>query len=370
MVKIESSNLSDVQHALRNFLESVPFVDIKDMQIEPVGYNVGPDIIAHLEVPDGEIVLLVEYRNNGQPRIAREAVDQIKRMRLMFPRAYGVFAAPYISPQSAEICSESQVGYLDLAGNCRLSFWPFHIERQGRASLPAEKRQLKSLYSPKATRILRVMLVNSHRTWKMQEMANEADVSIGQVANVKNLLEDREWVTADADGFHLIDPATLLAEWARSYSYRRNRTIDFYSVKSASQVESDLARICGARNIGYALTGFSASERYAPAARNQRMMAYVQEPAIPGIARELGLKEVVSGANVTLLIPYDEGVFYGASNIDGVSVVSPIQACLDLLGTKGRGEEAAVALFKAAIQPKWAAAKQTTQSDKSGLQSP
>jgi len=100
------------------------------------------------------------------------------------------------------------------------------------------------------------------------------------------------------------------------------------------------------------LTGFSGAARFAPAVRYQRVYAYVEggEKDIPSL---MDLKAVTSGANVILLAPYDKGVFYGACEIDGVQVVNPIQNYLDLKGIKGRGEEAANALFEKEILPQW-----------------
>jgi hypothetical protein len=65
------------------------------------------------------------------------------------------------------------------------------------------------------------------------------------------------------------------------------------------------------------------------------------------------LKEVPSGSNITLLKPYDEGVMYGAREVDGVWIVAAIQAYLDLVSFRGRGEEAAEALLDQVIMPKW-----------------
>ena len=67
----------------------------------------------------------------------------------------------------------------------------------------------------------------------------------------------------------------------------------------------------------------------------------------------LGLKEVTSGANVSLIKPYDEGVFYADRAINEVWIASPIQVYLDLFGIKGRGEEAAQAILDEVIRPLW-----------------
>ncbi len=72
-----------------------------------------------------------------------------------------------------------------------------------------------------------------------------------------------------------------------------------------------------------------------------------------GLQSSLSLKRSDSGANVTLYAPYDEGVLYGARPIDGICIASPVQVYLDLLGMKGRGEEAAKALLEEVIRRSW-----------------
>ena len=83
-----------------------------------------------------------------------------------------------------------------------------------------------------------------------------------------------------------------------------------------------------------------------------RLFSYI-DGSIEDIAAALQLKKVESGANVTLLQPYDDGVFYGLRNIGGTNVVSDIQLYLDLKAYKGRGEDAAQAIFEKRIKPKW-----------------
>jgi hypothetical protein len=100
------------------------------------------------------------------------------------------------------------------------------------------------------------------------------------------------------------------------------------------------------------LTGLSGAARIQPGTRYTRITAYIgsidQE-----IIDKIGLKEVPSGANVSLLLPYDEGVFYGIKTYEGIPVVSPVQLYLDLLDYKGRGEEAAKTIFERTIKPSW-----------------
>jgi aminoglycoside/choline kinase family phosphotransferase len=60
----------------------------------------------------------------------------------------------------------------------------------------------------------------------------------------------------------------------------------------------------------------------------------------------LGWKPVTSGANVSLLVPYDEGVFFDIREMDGTQLVTPIQIFLDLQAYRNRGQEAAQAIRK------------------------
>ena len=259
--------------------------------------------------------------------------------------------APYISPQAAEICLKDGVGYIDFAGNGYLSFGQVYIEQTGRPNPFKRRRDLTSLYFPKASRVLRALMDNPGRTWKIQELANEAAVSLGQVANVKKLLLDREWISQQ-NGFSLTEPWKLLEEWSNAYTYRKNEVRNFYSLQSIPEIEADLARVCSEKGIEYALTGFSGAARFAPAVRYNRAMAYVST-MLEDLVSSMILKEVESGANVMLLGPYDEGVFYGTQVIDDVRIASPVQIYLDLKSYKGRGEEAAEALLRDAIKPRW-----------------
>jgi hypothetical protein len=343
--------LSDIEatalSVLMGTFEKIPFLKVVSIDRQ----RDGVDLMVNLAQNGKKQILIVELKNNGQPRMAREAVNQLIRYRDSFPDSYSVFMAPYISPQAADICLKDGVGYIDFAGNSYLSFGQVYIEQTGRPNPFKTKRDLTSLYSPKASRVLRVLMNNPGRTWKIQDLANEAGVSFGQIANVKKLLLDREWVVRK-DGFSLIEPWKLLEEWSNAYTYRKNEVRSFYSLQSIPEIEAHLARVCGEKGMEYALTGFSGAARFTPAVRYNRAMAYVS--TMPEMmAPLLDLKEVESGANLMLLGPYDEGVYSGTQVIDDIRIVSPVQIYLDLKSYKGRGEEAAEALLRDVIKPKW-----------------
>jgi hypothetical protein len=102
-----------------------------------------------------------------------------------------------------------------------------------------------------------------------------------------------------------------------------------------------------------ALAGFSAAARLAPFVRYQRGSLYLEEAALARVASTLELKEVATGANLALWVPYDDGVWYGALERNRETMTSPVQTYLDLLSLHSRGEEAAAFLLDREIKPQW-----------------
>ena len=348
----EQEVLERGEQTIRDCLDRVPFLKIREFKIEPDVFGRRPDFLVLVEAANGQYNLVVEAKSSGQPGIARGAIDQLRTYSENMPNSYPVFLAPYITDATAKLCARDGVGYVDLAGNCRLSFGQVYIEQRGKKNPYSERRELRSLYSPKAERILRVLLASPKKAWKLQELASEADVSLGLASKVKQILKLREWLDPRLKGVSLLDPEAALTEWAREYRYSKHRAVDFYSLTSGNELEEQVALAAKGADIRVALTGFSAAVRYAPAVRYRRSMIYSSgDPA--DITRKLGLKQVSSGANLTLIQPYDEGVFYAGQFRDGLPVVSPIQAYLDLMKQSARGEEAAAVLLQEVIRPSW-----------------
>lgn len=342
------------QEALKKCLAEVPFLELLESSIQKAMMpGVTPDFTLKVKLPKGQKTIIVEVKNSGQPRWIRAAVNQILRYKESLPNAYGVVVAPYISPTAAEICSQEGVGYVDLAGNCRFVFNQVYVHQEGRPNPFSEKRELQSLYSPKSSRILRVLLLNTKRRWKMQDLAQEADVSLGLVAKVKELLVEREWIQEARDGLQLVGPEALLLQWAAQYQIQKSNITSFYTLSDVSETEEQLSDFCRRQRVQFALTGFSAAARTAPFVRYKLVTAYFNAN-LEKVASQLNFKKVSSGATLNLMIPYDEGVFHQTEEVDGVPIVSSVQLYLDLKNMAGRGEEAAQFLLDEVIKPTWA----------------
>ncbi len=340
-----------IQDSILQCLRDVPFIRKLDFDF---GQPDSPSDLTIEVATDHDVChLIVAIRRSGQPRYAREAVAVLSmHLGKSSKRAYPIFAAPFVSKPAAEICMNSGAGYIDLAGNCRLAFDGIYIERQGRPNKYVSHRSLRSIYQARSSRVLRALLFNPSLPWKLSDLSEASGVSIGQVFNVKKALIDREWAVFDKDGLKLVQPQQLLRDWGTHYSYRKNSLFDFHSLEALPEMESKLAERLSAEGLRYAFTSFSAFARMVPAASPTHVFAYIDSD-INHIAALLGLKPADSKPNVTLMLPYDEGVFYGMKQIEGAKTVSQMQTYLDLIGIRGTGEEAAEILFKQVIQKKW-----------------
>lgn len=347
--------LESLPSALESCLRNVPKTSIKSVKRE-VSYPNGmiADLVVSLRVLGQERTLVVEAKATGQPKRAREAVDQLSRLMLTQTTrsAYPVFAAPFISDISAAICRESNVGFFDLAGNCWLSFEDAYIERVSPQNPYKEKRDSVALFSPKSSRVLRTLLNEPKRKWQVQQLSKTADVSIGLVSKIKRALEDREWIAAGPDGIELIEPEAMLLAWADVYSYKQNEVSEFYSLESAADAEGAVAAWCRESGVQYALTGFSGARLSSPRVRYNRASIYVSS-RVDSLALNTQLKPVDSGGNVLILKPYDEGVFNGSQARYDLRTVSPIQLYLDVKSMAGRGEEAAEEILVRELRPSW-----------------
>ncbi len=285
--------------------------------------------------------LMVEIRERGTPLSIKDAIDSLRKIipANNSDSPYGVIAAPFITDIGRELCRDAGIGCFDLAGNCFFNFGSVYLEIKGNPN-PSPYESKLSLFSPKSSRISRVLLSNRTKLWQVQELAKEAEVSLGLTSKIKDQLKEEGFLIEENRLLKLIAPARLLEAWSERYTYKKNRIYEFYSSLNIASIEWAIQENCFNNNIGCALTLFSGAAQVAPHVRMEKTFIYV-EKGIDRLAKTLDLKPVASGPNIMLLEPYDQGVFYKTQKVNKKIIVSNIQLYLDLKRYKGRGEEAA-----------------------------
>jgi hypothetical protein len=321
---------------------------------ETVDAHVGSqtaDMLVKFRLGDHEQTLVVDVVSLGQPRQIRAAVTKLAEMRRTLPTAYPVAASAYIGPQSARILRDNNLGYLDLSGNCYLAFEHVLIEKEGKRNVRPSTRPLRSLFAPRATRVVRVLLAEPGRAWRLEELAKAAAVSLGHSHNVVKRLEDLRWLERDdAQRIRLGKPADLLEAWSESYTYRVNEIASYFvSERVTRRTMAELARAAVAAGRRYAFTLSAGLSLVAPHTRLSTIHCYLEGDPAP-VAAALGLHPAAEAdGTLHLLSPYDPGVFDGLLDKAGLKVVCLPQLYADLVHAERRGPEQAEHLRREAM---------------------
>ena len=317
-----------------------------------------PDLLVRTSVGRDDWDLVVECKAVGHPGTARATLLQLRSYlaALSNARHFGIFMAPFISRESARLCEEAGVGYLDLAGNARLAFGSVYIETHAPDNPFRERRMDRPLFTPKAGRVLQVMLAAPLRAWKVTELQQAARVSLGHVSTVRRNLLERGWAEVEDAGLRVTKPEQLLQAWAGAYEPNRVGERKAYTLLHGPGLEeatrSALAEAGAGAHVVYA--SYSAGRWLAPYVRQATQFFYADAVGAAALERCLHLEPATRGENVVIWEPREDDVF--SSRVEpapGIWCSGPVQTWLDLAASGGRGEEAAEHLLREILAPDW-----------------
>jgi predicted transcriptional regulator len=320
----------------------LPALEIKKVQKETGLSGRKFDLFFIGKLKYKEYKFICEIKNSASPSHLFPVIMMLKQAAEE-TKSYPIIIAPYVSQRSAEICRKSGVGFIDSGGNVFLSFDNILIDRRVKDRVSLEKKEIAEIFSPRATRVIRVLLEGKKEKWLITELAKEANLSIGYTSEVLNALIKQGYVDRQKrKGFYLKEKSALLDRWASVYNFSKNRIIKFYTFeKNFSSLFAKINTVADLIKSKCALTLLSAASTVAPyIARFSDIYLYV-EGNVEQWKEKLDLREVEAGANFYLIVPYDEGVFYALRQVKGALVVGNIQLYLDLIKYPARGKEQA-----------------------------
>jgi Transcriptional regulator, AbiEi antitoxin, Type IV TA system len=331
---------------LENLIQQVPAIKVKKVEVETESVDRGVDILVQLNVAGHPHTLVCEVKANGQPRYVREGLLQLRNYIAHFGgAATPIFIAPYLSPEAQAMCREQGVSFLDLEGNARLVFDSVFIERLVPKKPSGERRELRSIFKPKSAQVLRVMLRDPGRVWRVTELAESAKVSLGHVSNVRSRLLDREWgKVSDKGGLFVSQPDALLDAWRDAYEPPAGKRISFYTTLHGGGFEDAARRALHLDSMKgqAAFASFSAAHWLAPYGRTGSQYFYAGNAGLDRLKTELKLSSVSKGENVVVTLPKDQELFRDlVEPAPGAVCTGPIQTYLDLTAAGERGREAA-----------------------------
>lgn len=262
---------------------------------------------------------------------------------------------------------------MDLAGNMFLSVPGIHLHYAGFSNPIKPGRPSANLGSLETARILRTLLCwptdfeilghplppeqNISTQWKLRERCRP-EVSIGLVNKVVQHLREEAYLDVDESGnYRVKDPVGLLKAWAKAYRFDKHLRKSYYTPLSSKILMAQIKTFYDMNSFSAVLAAFSAAEFQAPHVHQPKTWVYVTQEMLPKFLEEFQAKPVDSGANLEILIPADNGVFYEPRRMgnDQVPQTHPVQTYVDLCHCGGRGEEAAEALLNQRLKPTWKA---------------
>lgn len=340
--------------AVQKLLRNVPSVQVESVKYQHrIGDNLQVDGRVGLSHGGTSYQLLVEVKSDGAPRHVRSGVFQLKGYvahihQLGAAEAHErwipLLASPYLSPRSRAICTDHDVAYLDLVGNTHLAFGAVYIDRAVADQPKSETRALRSIFTPKAAAILRVMLRYPDRPWRVVELAEEAQASLGHVSNVRKALLSRELIEKGDDGVVLTDPDGLLKLWRGNYRQPLGRRIKGYTRFHGRQLDERLrGKLNPYPHAPRAIySSNSAAGWLAPFARDGTCSFYADEQGTQLLRDVLELTPAAIGPNVALFEAFDNSLFADAVEPSpGIFCTSPLTTYLDLWNGNERQREAA-----------------------------
>lgn len=209
---------------------------------------------------------------------------------------------------------------------------------------------LGNLFSDRSSLVLRTLLRDAGKKWTVPELAKEG-VSVGLAHAVLVKAEALGYVERILKGrgsyTRLIRKEELLKDWIRNYSFEKNPQAYYLTIDK--DFLGNLKRYLDQKNIGYALTLYSASRLIAsPYVKDDRHFIYLDigrgtiKSFLYELTTQLNLYEVVRRGNVCFAIPfYRSSVFKNVRLVKGFPVVSNLQLYLDLMSFPPTGAEEA-----------------------------
>jgi len=332
---------------LRALLADVPVLRHVDVRLAVDSAASGVDVIGDVQCGNQRHTLLCLAQAASQPRHVRAALmrlrDQVSRTR---EHVVPVLIVPWLSEAARSLCRDEGVAFLDFEGNACLRFGTVFVDRRVAGKPRAEQRPLRSLFKPKAARVLTVLMRDVSRNWRVADLAAEAGVSLGHVSNVRTRLIDLEWGESTARGMVLTAPDTLLDAWQHAPAMPMGRTERFRSALRGVTLDRALRKVLSDRHAsGTVLVASFSAAQVLLGDTGTALPTWHLVADAAGLARlqsALQLQATTGPAEVEVVVHGRGGLLPDAvSKIAGKACTGALQTWLDLIAAGRPGRDMA-----------------------------
>ena len=288
----------------------------------------------------------VEWKRSGSLNQVALAIHQMGEARDSFPDGViPLLAVPYMGEPARERCAQAGLPWLDLSGNARILAPGVFYQNLGHPNLFRRPGRPENAFGPKGSRIARRLLMEPSETVRQRILASSTGLDEGHVSRIVGKLLESGLVERSREGIRVADANLLLDSWREEYRFDRHTVLRGHiAAGSGDGLTRSLAGTLSKMEVTYAVTALPAAWLWTRHAGFRLTTVYLSEIPSAALLADTGFREEPRGANSWLVIPNDEGVFDGASEVEGVRCVHPVQAYLDLKDHPERAREAAAEL--------------------------
>lgn len=137
---------SEAIEALRDTLRQISVIKVKEISVDARKNRGDKTILGHIEIYGHAHLLACKVVKNCEPSCVKRAVHELARLRnqrgvIVMP----ILIAPVISDEAQAVCRESNMGFLDFAGNACLYLDEVFIVKRSlphRKGLPSQAEKL------------------------------------------------------------------------------------------------------------------------------------------------------------------------------------------------------------------------------------
>jgi hypothetical protein len=316
-------------------------------EIPGLAVEVGPadrGVDATLQFADTRVEVAVEFKARASAATAWQLVHYAE----VLPNTPLLLIAGETTGEARKILEDHGIAVLDGLGNAHIELpgLLFHIEgRRGRLRTPTANPPTR--LKGKAGVAAQALLLHPDRTWQVQELGEEAEISAGLAHRVLARLTDDGIVETEGTGPNrvrrVVNPAALLDLWAEENIERPTRTPAHLLAQTPRQLINEVGTNLGRAGIDYALTGSAGASLVAPFVTAIPVVdVWVNARATPADlydAAQAG--PVTDGQNVVFLQARDDTPLAFRAHTKKLWVVNRFRLYADLRRDPRRGREQA-----------------------------
>jgi hypothetical protein len=237
--------------------------------------------------------------------------------------------------QAAE---EAGVGVVDARGHGRLVAPGLVYVSAPPPSLNRSRPSTTSPFAPKASRVVRGLLVDPVQRWRVSYLADLVGVDVGNAHRILGSLVEMGLVERDEETYLLVDPGSLLEAWAE-FQRRPRESLTIVS----ADLRGDLRELVGELSGEGVVSGELAAELYAPhlhgTVATLHCFSAIAAESLHHSGPALRFPPRADGRIVVDVL--DPGAAQFSTRIEDLPVAHPVQIYVDLFRSRGRGREAA-----------------------------